>query len=180
MPQEDISLKDIFSMVERGDSLALSDIISKSKDKWNELMKESHRLKKKIELKNIILEGKDLKGVDLSDVLIEDSDFEGSDLSDADLSNSVIMNSNFSGVDLSRAKIYSARLSQTDLSQSKLYGARIDKAYFTGSVNLMDVYLGRREETYRTSPEITKQGFRMAEQYEHMDEDDQDPIYKSY
>lgn len=169
-----ITLSDLDKLIKEKDSVRIQDILTNFKDRWNTLIPN---LKKKhnIELKGLDLKNANLSGLDLSDVLIEDSDLSDSDLSDSDLSNTVISGSNFSNSNMSNVKMYSSRISQTNFSNAKVYKIKLQNTMMTGSVNLFSVYEG--EHVYRTSPEITEDGFKTLEAMEHADDDDNKGYY---
>jgi hypothetical protein len=175
MDYSKLTLPELLEILERGDSAAILEILTKFRDTWNRLMDELRRLNKKVRLEHLVLKEANFAGLDLSNALIEDTDFSGSDMTGADLSGSVISASNFSYATLKDANLYSVRMSQTDMSKANLYHANLDKISLTGSVNVFDAYTGEFE--YSTSPDRTKKGFRMAEGYEHDDDEEDDHGY---
>ncbi|MBN2368027.1 pentapeptide repeat-containing protein [Candidatus Woesearchaeota archaeon] len=178
--EKDITLSELMEIIDRKDNHKITEILTKFKDRWNVLMEENRRLNHKLHIRDLMITGQDLSGVDLSDTVIEDSDFSDSDLSGSDLGNSTITGTKLSGTNLEYANLNSARITQSDMSKARLYKSNFNSAYFTGSVNLFDAYLNHEEEhRYSTSPDITKEGFRHMEYYEHrMEEgDDEDHGY---
>jgi uncharacterized protein YjbI with pentapeptide repeats len=168
---ENLTLHELMKLIEQGDNAKITEILVQFKDKWNSLMEENRKLNRQIHLNGLSLAKQDLSKLDLSDIIIEDSDLSGSDLTESDLSNARILRTTLNGTDLSFSRLTSSRISQSDLSRAKLYKVKTEKLYLTGSVNLFDAYFKERseEEIYRTHPEITKRGFRMAEACEHDD-----------
>lgn len=169
-----ITISDLDRLIKEKDSIKIKDILTNFKERWNALISE---LKKthNVELSGLNLRNTNLSGLDLSDVLIEDSDLSDSDLSDSDLSNSVISNANFSNSNMSNVKLYSSRITQTDFSNAKVYKIKLQNTMMTGSVNLFSVY--DIEHVYRTSPEITEDGFKTMEAMEHYEDDDNKTYY---
>ena len=170
MDYSKLTLSELLAILEKGDSKEITEILTRFKSTWNRLMEEQRKHNERIKLDHLVLKDADFKGVDLSNAMIEDTDFSGSDLTGADFSGSEIKSSNFTYAILKEANLYSVRMSQTSISRANLYHANMEKITFTGSVNVFDAYTGDFE--YSTSPDRTKKGFRMAESYEHEDEDD--------
>lgn len=163
-----ITLSELSALIKANNVFEIQNILLHFQDRWNQLLPELKKTQE-VTLLGLKLKGQKLVGVDLSDIVIKDSDFSDTDMSDSDLSNTVITGVNFSRSILSNSKLYSARISQTNMSHAKLYNINTSKIIMTGSVNLFEAYLKQENsEDYKTSPEITKRGFRIAEYMEEI------------